>query len=59
MVWQYAYHAGIDDLPFTRLCPLQQREHYPQSTGKATPCKVRHQVQRGIGFLLAATKTGQ
>lgn len=59
MVWRYAYHAGVDDLSFPWLCPLQERQHNPQSTGKPTACKVCHQIQRGIGFLLAATKPGQ
>lgn len=59
MVWWYAYHAGIDDLPFPRLWSLQQRQHYPQSARETTACKVCHQIQRGVGLLPAASKPGQ
>lgn len=55
----YAHHAGIDNLSFPRLCPLQQRQDDSQSTGEAPACKVCQQVQWSGGFLTAATQSGQ
>lgn len=53
------HHAGVDDLSFARLRPLQQRQDDPQGAGEAAACEVRQQVQGSAGRLAAAAQPRQ